>query len=244
LRQHLRSAIRAWLARRARRPQRRVRVAGERQTPHRAIAPAPGRAIGSRPWPWHASDRRMHSLRARARLPQDDVVDPQRVDRGAVYLRAGRLHTDVERAKAKLWPRRRQRALGFGALAFPGTTPETGCHFTSSCSKLAEHRGARHREGDMANERLGRRNVLAGTAVAMAAAAAGRASSADAHSAGPPNPPPDLFLKNGKVITIDARSSVAQAMAIAGDKIVAVGPDAAMAALTAPTTRVIDLKGR
>jgi predicted amidohydrolase YtcJ len=96
----------------------------------------------------------------------------------------------------------------------------------------------------MANERLGRRNVLAGTAVAMAAAAAGRASSAAAQPAVPANPPPDLVLKNGKVITIDARSSVAQAMAIAGDKIVAVGSDAAMAALTAPTTRVIDLKGR
>ena len=57
-------------------------------------------------------------------------------------------------------------------------------------------------------------------------------------------PAADLVLRNGNVITIDKRSSVAQAIAIAGDRIVAVGPDAAMAAHTAPTTRVIDLQGR
>src|SRR5262245_30927761 len=78
----------------------------------------------------------------------------------------------------------------------------------------------------------------------MAAAAAGRASSAGAQPAVPARPPADVILRNGKVITIDARLSVAQAVAVAGDKIVAVGPDAAMTALTASTTRVIDLKGR
>src|SRR5262245_27631107 len=96
----------------------------------------------------------------------------------------------------------------------------------------------------MADETLARRNLLAGTAVAMAAAAASRSSSARAQPAAPASPPADVILKNGKVITIDARSSVAQAVAIARDKIVAVGPDAAMAAHTASTTRIIDLKGR
>ncbi len=56
--------------------------------------------------------------------------------------------------------------------------------------------------------------------------------------------PADLILKNANVITIDARSSIAEAIAIAGDKILAVGPDAAMAAHTAPGTRVLDLKKR
>jgi predicted amidohydrolase YtcJ len=56
--------------------------------------------------------------------------------------------------------------------------------------------------------------------------------------------PADLILKNANVITIDARSSIAEAVAIAGDKILAVGPDAAMAAHTAPTTRVVDLSKR
>ena len=54
----------------------------------------------------------------------------------------------------------------------------------------------------------------------------------------------DLVLRNGKVITVDAAFTIAQAIAIAGERIVAVGPDAAMAAQTGPATRVIDLNGR
>jgi predicted amidohydrolase YtcJ len=54
----------------------------------------------------------------------------------------------------------------------------------------------------------------------------------------------DFVLKNGKIITLDAGSTIAQAIAIAGERIVAVGPDAAVALHTAPSTRVIDLKGR
>ncbi len=63
-------------------------------------------------------------------------------------------------------------------------------------------------------------------------------------SAGPADRPADLILRNGKIITVDVGFSIAQAIAIAGERIVAVGPDAAMAAHTAPWTRVIDLKGR
>jgi predicted amidohydrolase YtcJ len=54
--------------------------------------------------------------------------------------------------------------------------------------------------------------------------------------------PADLILRNGKIITVDASFTIAQAIAIAGDRIVAVGPEPAMAAHTAPETRVIDLK--
>ena len=96
----------------------------------------------------------------------------------------------------------------------------------------------------MADKKLPRRNLLTGAAVAMAAAAAARASSAGAQPAAPATPPADLILKNGKVITIDARSSVAQAVAIAGDKIVAVGPTRRWRRTPRPTTRVIDLKGQ
>jgi predicted amidohydrolase YtcJ len=56
--------------------------------------------------------------------------------------------------------------------------------------------------------------------------------------------PADLVLKNGKVITVDAAFTIAQAIAVAGERIVAVGPDAAMAAHTGPATRVIDLAGK
>ena len=54
----------------------------------------------------------------------------------------------------------------------------------------------------------------------------------------------DLILTNGKIITVDAAFTVAQAIAIAGDRIVAVGSDAAMARVSGPTTRVVDLKGK
>ncbi len=56
--------------------------------------------------------------------------------------------------------------------------------------------------------------------------------------------PADLVFKSGKVITVDAAFTIAQAVAIAGERIVAVGPDAAMAAHTGPATRVIDLNGK
>ena len=97
----------------------------------------------------------------------------------------------------------------------------------------------------MAGKKLPRRNLLTGAVLAMAAGAAiGRPSSGNAQPATPASRPADLILKNGNVITIDVRSTITQAVAIAGDRILAVGPDAAMATHTAPTTRVIDLKGR
>ncbi len=56
--------------------------------------------------------------------------------------------------------------------------------------------------------------------------------------------PADLILTNGKIITVDAAFTVAQALAIAGERILAVGSDAAMARVSGPTTRVVDLKGK
>ena len=56
--------------------------------------------------------------------------------------------------------------------------------------------------------------------------------------------PADLILANGKIITVDPAFTIAQAIAIAGDRILAVGPDAAMAAMASPATRVVDLKGK
>ena len=56
--------------------------------------------------------------------------------------------------------------------------------------------------------------------------------------------PADLILTNGKIITVDPAFTIAQAIAIAGDRILAVGPDAAVAAMAGPATRVVDLKGK
>jgi predicted amidohydrolase YtcJ len=75
--------------------------------------------------------------------------------------------------------------------------------------------------------------VLPGTAPAQATlpASAGRG-------------PADLVLRNGKIITVDGAFTVAEAIAVAGERISAVGPQPAVAAVTAPATRVIDLGGR
>ncbi|MCC7485019.1 MAG: amidohydrolase [Burkholderiales bacterium] len=56
--------------------------------------------------------------------------------------------------------------------------------------------------------------------------------------------PADLVLENGNVITVDPAFSIARSIAIAGDRILAVGPDAAVRLHVAPWTRVVDLGGR
>ena len=56
--------------------------------------------------------------------------------------------------------------------------------------------------------------------------------------------PPDLILHNGKIITLDASSRVAQAIAVRAGLIASVGEDAPLLKTAAPTTRCIDLKGR
>jgi hypothetical protein len=54
----------------------------------------------------------------------------------------------------------------------------------------------------------------------------------------------DLVLRNGKVVTMDAAKPQAEAIAITGGKIVAVGSNAQMAREIQPSTKVIDLNGR
>ncbi len=106
----------------------------------------------------------------------------------------------------------------------------------------------------MANTTIPRRGFLKATTLGGAALASGLSdafvSPAKAQNAVQPaaaNPrvrPADIVLKNGKIITVDSAFSATQAIAISGDRIVAVGPDAAMAAHTSPETRVVDLKGK
>ena len=55
---------------------------------------------------------------------------------------------------------------------------------------------------------------------------------------------PDLILTNGKIITVDDQFAIAQAVAIRGEWIVAVGTDAAVEALAGADTRRMDLQGR
>ncbi|MEO8099049.1 MAG: amidohydrolase [Acidobacteriota bacterium] len=55
---------------------------------------------------------------------------------------------------------------------------------------------------------------------------------------------PDTILVNGKVLTVDARDSVQQAVAIREGRIAAVGTNATVRAMAGPATRVIDVGGR
>jgi predicted amidohydrolase YtcJ len=54
----------------------------------------------------------------------------------------------------------------------------------------------------------------------------------------------DVILLNGKIITVDQRFSIAEAMAIRGERIVAVGRNADVLEQQGPGTKVIDLKKR
>ena len=63
-------------------------------------------------------------------------------------------------------------------------------------------------------------------------------------SAGAAQPRVDLALINGTVITVDGRNTVAEAIAIGGGTIVAVGTSAEIAALAGAGARVIDLAGK
>lgn len=56
--------------------------------------------------------------------------------------------------------------------------------------------------------------------------------------------PPDIILTNAKVITVDDQFSIAQAVAVRGDRIVAVGSNADINRLAGPSTRRIDVRGR
>ena len=54
----------------------------------------------------------------------------------------------------------------------------------------------------------------------------------------------DVIFLNGTVITVDLQDRVCQGVAVAGNKIVAVGTAQEMKGLAGPETKIIDLQGR
>jgi len=56
--------------------------------------------------------------------------------------------------------------------------------------------------------------------------------------------PADLLLRNGKIVTVDSARPEAQALAVRGDTIVAVGTNQEIDAYRGPSTEVIDLEGK
>ena len=57
-------------------------------------------------------------------------------------------------------------------------------------------------------------------------------------------PAPDFVLTNGKIITVDDRFTIAEAVAVRGERITAVGTNQEIAGLAGPNTTLIDLEGR
>ena len=55
---------------------------------------------------------------------------------------------------------------------------------------------------------------------------------------------PSLILHNGKVVTVDREFSIAEAVAIRGDRITAVGRNGEVRSLAASNTRLVDLEGK
>src|SRR4051794_24895729 len=55
---------------------------------------------------------------------------------------------------------------------------------------------------------------------------------------------PDLVLVNGKVLTLDDRSTVTEAVAVADGKIIATGSSASIKSLAGAATRVLDVSGK
>ncbi len=100
----------------------------------------------------------------------------------------------------------------------------------------------------MAKRTIRRRNFLSGAGAASAAVVAAAVKPEQGEGARAPaaaaTAAADLVLRNGKIITIDGASRVTEAIAVANDRIIAVGPNDAMAAHTGPATRVVDLKGK
>jgi hypothetical protein len=74
--------------------------------------------------------------------------------------------------------------------------------------------------------------------------AQGTAAAAPPRAIRKPAQAADLVLRNGHVVTVDEKLPEAEAVAVRGDRIVAVGTDAQVARLVGPRTRVIDLRGR
>src|ERR1700682_373234 len=60
----------------------------------------------------------------------------------------------------------------------------------------------------------------------------------------PASPPADLIITNARIYTVNPQQKWAEAIAVRGDKIIAVGDRSQIEALRGPATKVIDAQGR
>src|SRR5215510_1097985 len=82
------------------------------------------------------------------------------------------------------------------------------------------------------------------TALALASAANISCARASAEQQKPDAPPADLVLTNGKIVTVEDAMPQAQAIALRGDRIQALGTSADMKRYVGPSTQVIDMQGQ
>ena len=109
------------------------------------------------------------------------------------------------------------------------------------------------------SRRITRRQFLVGAGAALAGATLACGREQPAATIAPPTLPPtlppivptappelaaDLALLNGKIITIDAGDSIAQAVAVKDGSIQAVGSSEQVSAMVGESTQIIDLGGR
>jgi predicted amidohydrolase YtcJ len=87
------------------------------------------------------------------------------------------------------------------------------------------------------NMRYARKLLIVGIIAGCALSEHAAAQQADLNS-------PDLVLVGGRILTMDSRSSVAEALAVRDGRILVVGSDAAVRPMAGPQTRVIDLAGK
>ena len=85
--------------------------------------------------------------------------------------------------------------------------------------------------------------LIAATSLADTRISSTRAEAAPAAQARASSKPADLVLRGGKIVTVDDARPTAEAIAVTGDTIVAVGSNEEIQRYIGPNTRVIDLNG-
>src|SRR5713226_8048618 len=59
-----------------------------------------------------------------------------------------------------------------------------------------------------------------------------------------PNTRADLIVHHAKIVTVDAKFSIAEAVAVGGGRVLALGDDESIFKLSGPKTRIIDANGQ
>src|SRR5258706_11524913 len=127
----------------------------------------------------------------------------------------------------------------FNPIEFDGIRKQAGLNsFVLTAKRWQYRRHERrvhpHGPGAAMTSRLILASVTCGCALAFSGWACASAAPA----------PADLVIRNANVITVDTHFTQAEAVAVAGDKILIVGNNQEISHLIGPNTRVIDAKGK